>query len=334
MSLLIYDIYMSQFLKPLILLFTILSSPLNASVASFEFDEYPMSTIFYLSTNQAEPAKFAFWEQFPTYKKHDNIKFLHPDTPKKLIIISHAPGASRFAHTWLVPGLVQEDNIVACIEHRFFNIHELDFKELYSNILARPYEIEMVTNNILKNKELQNIIDEKDITLITVDDSAIAALLLSKAQLEPLKLKEHQKKYALWNLWGPSTSQDMAQVDWASQALMPSETQFNKLILINPKGKQCAYAQSLNKIKTPTLIISRNRADLESFHEDIEYLVTHITNSKLVELSQGINENIFYNKCGQPSSTLVSPQCLSPDSTKEGVQKELSEKIVQFINNE
>lgn len=324
---------MSQVRNFLILFIISCLSSLEASIASFEFDEYPMSTVFYLSTYNADENDIGIWEQFPSYRKHDKVSFLHPEKPKKLVVISHAPGASRFAHTWLVPSLVKEDNIVICIEHRFFSVHELDFKELYSNILGRPYEIEIITRNILNDVELQKVIDTEDLTLITVDDSAIAGLLLSNTQLEPLKVKEHQKSYALWNLWGPNTSKDIAQVDWTSQSIMPSKTNFTKLVFLNPKGKQCAYAQSLNKIKTPTLIVSRNRAELDSFHEEVEYLLTHITNSKLVELPQGVSENIFYNKCGRSLSNLITPKCLSPDTNKEGVQKELSENIMKFIND-
>ena len=306
----------------------------SASIASIELDDYPMSTVFYLSSYTNEQMSSGTWEQFPSHRKDSDISFLNPDTPKKLVIISHAPGASRFAHTWLVPNLIEDDNIVVCIEHRFFNIHELDFKELYSNILARPYEIDIVAKNIIKHSNFKDVVSPDSISLITVDDSSIAGLLLTKAQLESLKIKEHQKRYAVWNLWGPKTSKDMAQVDWAAQTVMPTTFNLEHLVLINPKGKQCAYAQSLNQINTPTLIISRNRTDIADFHDEIEYLSTHIKNSRMVELPQDLDESIFYNKCGNPASPLISPSCLASDSNKEGVQQEISEKIANFINTQ
>ena len=316
-------------------LLTVALSPFSAfcAIASIESDQYPMSTVFYLSdytSEQSEPQQ-TLWEQFPHHRKSQQVKFKYPDTKKKLVIISHAPGASRYAHSWLVPSLVEKDMIVACIEHRFFNIHERDFKELYSNVLARPVEIDIMAKNISKDDVFGSHIQSNDISIISVDDSSIAAILLGKGQLESLKLKEHQQRYALWNLWGPSTSKEMAQVDWTSQTVMPTDINYSKFILLNPRGKKAFYAQSLNKIKSPVLIISQNRVDIDNFHEEIEYLTTHITNSQLKELPQGSGELIFYSQCGQSSHPLLHPKCLEVGNTKQGIQKEIVQDIVNFI---
>lgn len=306
---------------------------LAQSIACAELNN-PRATVFYLSALKSDDSTLgdALWQQ-PATPASGQISFFDPETRKKIVVISHAPGTSRLAHTWLVPHLVEKDMIVICLEHRWMNIYELDFRELYANILARPVEINLVMSQLWEDSHWEPFLS-KDATLVTFDDSSLAALLLAQAHLEPLKVKEHQQRYAIWNLWGPTISKQMAGTQWTGQtSLELQEKAFNRYILINPKGRNCAYAQSLNKIKDPFLIISRNRHDMSFFHDEIEYLSTHLKKSKLVELPNNNDEKIFYNLCTNTDHPLLKPNCLPSDSNKVGIQSEMGLQIAQFIDN-
>lgn len=319
-------------LRLFILFFLTQSSNLLAqNIAYIDSEHYPMSTIFYLSGYQKNQIQNDTpWLQLPSIRSEEKLNFAFPDRSKNVVIIAHAPGASRYAHTWLVDELVKKDMIVVCIEHRLMNIHEVDYKELYSNVLARPVEIDFVIKQLRQDERFSQVI--KDISLITFEDSALAALLQAKGHIDSRALQEHQKRYALWTLWGPLVSKNMTQIDWSRKVIFDSQENIEKYVLVAPQGKKCFYAQSLNKIKTPFLIVSYNRANMQNFHDEIEYLTTHLTESTLLEMPVDTDKDIIFNTCNKSFETVIHCRCFPNNHPKIGIQKDLAKQIAQYIN--
>ena len=222
--------------------------------------------------------------------------------------------------------------IVICIEHRLMNIHEVDYKELYSNILARPVEIDFVIKKFKQDDRFSHLI--KNFSLIAFEDSSISALLQAKGHLEPLVLQEHQKRYALWTLWGPLVSKNMTQIDWSRQAIFESQEEIDKYVLIAPSGKKCFYAQSLNKIKSPVLLVSYHRSNMHDFHDEVEYLNTHLTQSTLIEMPVDTDKDIIFNTCNPDFETVLHCRCFPKNHPKIGIQADLSEQIAQYLAGE
>jgi len=305
--------------------------------------ELKTTEVDFYNQQVSRPTKVKFWYQSNTENCDAKVCLSNNQKPSKVAIISHGAFGSPRSMNWLGYALASQGWLVAGVAHYaeswVYGQETIDRRAVI-RFWNRPQDVSFVIDSLSEQNLFNTSVETNNVIMLGHSSGGFTALAMAGAKVEYGKSEAYcmseKAKFDKGCLYGRQDktkpiSQEMRNKVGYLQEQMRDE-RIVAIIALDPALGHATSEQSLQNIKTPTLIIGSVDNDFLPFTEHASYFATHINNSSLVGIEQGAGHFIYLDQCEFELEANGVSLCKDrKDVDRKTIQKQILNHIFGFI---
>jgi predicted dienelactone hydrolase len=289
------------------------------------------------------PTKVKFWYQGNAENCDAKICLSDNQNASKVAIISHGAFGSPRSMNWLGYALASQGWLVAGVAHYseswVYGQETID-RSAVMRFWNRPQDVSFVIDSLSEQDLFNTAVETNKVLMLGHSSGGFTALAMAGAKLEYGKSEAYCRseiaKLDKGCLYGrqdkaKAMSQEMLNKIGKIQEQMGDE-RVVAAIALDPALGHAASEQSLQNIKTPTLIVGSVDNDFLPYSEHASYYARHIDNASLVGIEQGAGHFIYLDQCDFDLEANGVSLCEDRKGVdRKAIQKQILNHIFGFI---
>lgn len=249
---------------------------------------------------------------------------------KGLIIISHGFSGNFLSHNDTAQHLAQLGYIVATPTHLDFTGLKSRKKE-YDPLVARPRQIQLSINEVIKNKNFKSHNFEGDIGIIGFSLGSYTALAAAGAKPSLKGLSSYCSENTTdILLCSENAHRRFKEIE--SQLIKPAKSPISAAVLLGPAYGPIFSEQSLKEIKIPVRLFAAEKDQELNNELNAIHFESSLSNTKEVNFIKNAGHFIFIAPCTKKLKIIVPALCVDPKNVdREAIHLKLNNDIANFF---